>query len=54
MRKVDTGAALVLAVGIVAILLAIGFTFYFVQEGNYIQQDCLCDRRRGTNFTRVQ
>ncbi|HOQ31861.1 MAG TPA: hypothetical protein PLA12_05030 [Candidatus Hydrogenedens sp.] len=33
MRKPDTGAALVLAIGIIAILLAIGFTFYFVTRG---------------------
>ena len=33
MRKPDTGAALVLAIGIIAILLAIGFTFYFVTKG---------------------
>ncbi|MCX8064117.1 MAG: hypothetical protein N3G21_02975, partial [Candidatus Hydrogenedentes bacterium] len=32
MRK-TTGAALVLAIGIVALLLAIGFTFYFVTRG---------------------
>ncbi len=33
MRKPETGAALVLAIGIIAILLAIGFTFYFVTRG---------------------
>ncbi|HOL19439.1 MAG TPA: hypothetical protein PK813_04265 [Candidatus Hydrogenedens sp.] len=39
MQKKNTGAALVLAIGIIAILLAIGFTFYFVTRGELYVAD---------------
>lgn len=52
MRKVDTGAALVLAVGIVAILLAIGFTFYFVTRGELYSAELSLRQAQGDQLLR--
>jgi hypothetical protein len=52
MRKADTGAALVLAVGIIAILLAIGFSFYFVTRGELYSAELSLRHAQGDELLR--
>lgn len=51
MRR-NTGAALVLAIGIVALLLAIGFTFYFVTRGELYNADMALQQAKAEELLR--